>query len=75
MYKGKGYGLQTYALYKKGYKYKIFMFNDTSSKYYLAKRMLPLHARVMAIFDTVEEKRHQYAMDNIYNSDTFFKAA
>ena len=37
--------------------------------------MSPLDARVMAIFDTVQEKNHQLAMDNLYNSATFFKAA
>ena len=36
--------------------------------------MLSFHARAIAIFDTVEENHHQYAIDNIYNSDTFFKA-
>ena len=29
----------------------------------------------MAFFDTVDEKNHQCAMDNLYNSDAFFKEA
>ena len=41
----------------------------------LSKKIFPLHARVMDFFDTVDEKRHQCAMDNIYNSDDFLKAA
>ena len=49
------------------------MCNDPFPKTYLAKMMLPLHARVMAFFDTVEEKHHQCAMYNIYNLDSFYK--
>ena len=64
-HKEKGYGLQTYYICKKGYKYKIFMCNDHSPKTYLSKRMLTLHSRVMALFDIVKEKHHQRAMDNI----------
>ena len=45
------------------------MCNDPLSKIYLAKRMVPLHAIVVAFFDTVR------AMYNIYNSDAFSKAA
>ena len=37
--------------------------------------MLPLNYRVMEFFDTVEEKYHQCAMYNLYNSDAFYKAA
>ena len=51
------------------------MCNDPVSKKYLTKRLLPLDARVMALFDIVEGKHHQCEMDNIYNSDDFFKAA
>ena len=74
MYKAKGDVLQIYALFQKGYRYKIFMCNDPSPKTYLAKSILSLHARVMAFFDNVEEKHHQCVMDNLYNSDAFFKA-
>ena len=51
------------------------MCNNPSPKTYLAKRMFPLHARVMDFFDTAEEKNHQCAMYNIYNLDAFFKEA
>ena len=37
--------------------------------------MLPLHAKVMDLFDTLREKHHQQAMYNICNSAAFFKAA
>ena len=51
------------------------MCNDPVSKIYLSKRMFSLGARVMDLFDTVEEKHHQCAIYNLCNSDNFFKAA
>ena len=66
-HKEKGYGLQTYALCQKVYTYKIFICNDPLEKTYLAKRMLPLHSRVMDFFGTVDEKHHQCAIYNLYN--------
>ena len=44
------------------------------SKKYLAKMLSPLDAGVMELFDTEEKKSDQCAMDNLYNSATFFKA-
>ena len=63
------------AIFQKRYTYQIFMCNDPLQKKCFAKRMLPLHLKVMFFFDTVEGKHHQRAMDNIYISGTFFKAA
>ena len=66
------------------YRHTLFFRKDTHIKYLCAiilrqivldKSMLPLHARVMDFFDTVEEKDHKCAMCNIYNSDEVFKAA
>ena len=67
--------LKTYALFQKGYTYKICMCNDPEPKTYLDKRMSPLHDIVMTLFDTVEEKHHRCSMYNLYNSATFFKVA
>ena len=74
MHKAEGGGLQTDAVFQKGYTYQIFMCNYPVSKTYLSKRLLPLYARVMALIDNVEEKHHQCAIYNLYNSSTFFKA-
>ena len=54
--KYEGYGLQTDAIFQKGYTYKIFMWNYPMSKTYLSKRLLPIDSRAMALFDSVEEK-------------------
>ena len=73
-YRPKCDGLQAYSLRQKGYTYQIFMCNDLLIKTYLDQRMLPLHARVMAYFDTVEVKHYQCAMDDLYHLAEFFKA-
>ena len=66
------------------YRHIIFARKDTHIKYlcamifvkkYLAKSIFPLHARLVAIFYAAEEKHHQCAMDHLYNSAAFFKAA
>ena len=61
----------------------LFFRKDTHIKYLCemilcqkkTKRMLPFYARVMVFSDTVDGKHHQCAMDYLYNSDAFFKAA
>ena len=64
-------------------RHMLFVIKDTHIKYLfeiilrpnkISKRMLPIHATVMDFFDTVDEKNHQRAMDNLYSSDDFFKA-
>ena len=35
----------------------------------------PLHSRVMALFDTVNDKYHRFGMENLYMSAKFAKAA
>ena len=51
------------------------MRNDPAPKKYLRQGLLLLHSRVMALFDLVDEDHHQCAMDNVYNSATFCRAA
>ena len=74
-YNVEGDGLQKYDIFQKVYTYQISICNDPVSKKYLTKRLSSLDAIVMELFDTEAEKKYQCAMDNIYNSATFFKAA
>ena len=63
------------------YRHMVFIRYDTHIKYLceiilcqktdLAKKMLPLHSRVMAFFDIMKEKHHQCTMNNLYHSDNF----
>ena len=62
MYKVESDGLKSDAIFHKGYKYQTFMCNDPVPKTYLANRLPPFHARLMALFGTVDEKHHQCAM-------------
>ena len=51
------------------------MRNDPAPKKYMDEGLSPLHSRVMALFDTLEDKHHQCSMDNLYNSVAFCRAA
>ena len=51
MYKSEGGGLQTDAIFQKGYSNQIFMCNDPVSETSLAKSLLPIYARVVALLD------------------------
>ena len=51
------------------------MCRDPVPKLYFSKIMSPLKFRVITLLGTVEGKLHPYTMDNLCNSDTFFKIA
>ena len=51
------------------------MRNDLEPKKYLKQGLLPLHSRVMALFDAVKDPYHHCTMDNLYNSAAFLRAA
>ena len=51
------------------------MRNDPAPKQYLKNGTSPLHARVLSLFDVLEESYHQAGMDNLYNSVSFSKKA
>ena len=51
------------------------MINDCAPRNYLKQGLLPLYSRVMGLFDSIEDDHHQCAMDNLYNSAAFCKAA
>ena len=73
IYKSESDGLQVDALCWKLYTYQILMHNDPVPKTYLSQSLSPLHAIMMSLFGAVKGKRHQCAMDYLYNSGTFFK--
>ena len=74
-YKAEGDGFQSDALCQEGYTYQIWMINDCAPSNYLKQGLLPLYSRVMGLFDSIEDDHHQCAMDNLYNSAAFCKAA
>ena len=74
-YKKEGDGFQADALCDDGYTLQVHMQNDPAPKKYLKEGLSPLHARVMSLFDVLEEYYHQCAMDNLYNSVSFCRAA
>jgi hypothetical protein len=70
-YKAEGDGFQADALCHDGYTLQVYMRNNPAPKKYLQKKLSPLHARVLGLFECLEEKHHQVGMDNLYNSATF----
>ena len=72
-YKNEGDGFQADALAQEGYCYQFHMRNDPAPRKYSAYS--PLHARVMALFDSLEEKYHHAGFDNLYNSASFCRAS
>ena len=74
-YKVEGDGFQGDALCQDGFMYQVFMRNDPAPLKYQRMGLSPLHARVMALFDSLKDDHHQCAMDNLYNSAAFCKAA
>jgi hypothetical protein len=74
-YKNEGDGFQCDALCDEGYTYSFYFRNDPAPKKYTKMGLSPLHARVMALFDTMKDKNHRVAMDNLYMSAKFARAA
>ena len=74
-YKKEGDGFQADALCDDGFTLQVHMSNDPAPKKYLKHGLSPLHARVMSLFDVLEENYHQCAMDNLYNSAAHCRAA
>lgn len=70
-YKAEGDGFQCDALCQEGYTYQFYMWNDPSPEKY--RRYSPLHARVMALYDTLVKEYHSCAFDNLYKSAMFCK--
>ena len=74
-YNAEGDGFQADALCQEDFTFQIWMRNDPAPKKYLNLGLSPLHSRVMGLFDTLNEEYHHCAMDNLYNSAAFCKAA
>lgn len=74
-YKAEGDGFQCDALCQEGFTYQVYMRNDPAPEKYLKRGLSPLHSRVMALFDVLDDEYHHCAMDNLYNSVQFCRAA
>ena len=72
-YKTEGDGFQCDAC-DKSYTHQIYFRNHPSPENYLKLGMSPLHSRVLALIDYVQDKYHVCGMDNLCNSVTFYQA-
>ena len=73
-YKKEGDGFQCDALCSDGYTFAFYFRNQPPPEKYVHQGLSPLHARVMALFDSLEDKFHRCGMDNLYTSGRFCKA-
>jgi len=70
-YKRAGDDFQCNALCENGFIFQFYFRNHPAPLKYLKKKLLSLHSRVMALFDTLPDRNYICAMDNLYNSATF----
>ena len=70
-YKDEGDGFQADALSDDGYTYTFYFRNQPAPKKYLDMGFSPLHGRVMALFDCLNDKFHRARFDNLYMSARF----
>ena len=59
------------ALCEDGFCFQLYFRNDSANVEYTKTGLLPLHSRVMTLFDSVEDDYHVCGMDNLCNSVTF----
>jgi Transposase IS4 len=74
-YKAEGDGFQADAICDKGFTMAFYFRNEPPPKKYIKQGLSPLHARVVWLFDKLEEKHYRVWMDNLYISAKFAKFA
>ena len=67
-YKQEGDGFQCDAVCSDSYTYSFYFRNQKAPDTFVNMGMLPLHARVHALFDQLPCKYYQCALDNLYMS-------
>ena len=70
-YKISGDGFQCGALCENGFTYQLYFCNHLAPPKYIKMKLSPLHSRVMALFDSLQDKNHVCGMDHLYNSAKF----
>ena len=71
--RGGGGGLQCDALCNDGFTYTFHVRSDPPLDNYVERIRLPLHARMMWLFDSFRSKFHKCGMDLLYNLARFIK--
>ena len=65
-YKAEGDGFQCDAICDRGFTYNFYFRNMPPPLIYIQKGWSPLHARMLSLFDCLDEKYHRVWMDNLY---------
>ena len=67
-YKAEGDGFQCDAICDAGYTWTFFFRNMPAPQKWIRLGYSPLHSRILALFDQLEEKNHNCWFDNLYLS-------
>ena len=73
-YKNEGDGFQADALCEAGYTWTFYFRNQPTPRDWVQIGYSPLHARILGMFDQLEEEYHNCWFDNLYLSAKFVKA-
>ena len=73
-YKAEGDGFQCDAICDTGYTWTFFFRNMPAPQKWICLGYLPLHSRILAMFDQLEEKNHNCWFANLYLSAKFSKS-
>ena len=66
---GRSNGFHCDALCEKGFTWPFYFHNQPAPVDWVQKGYSPLHSRVLAMFDQLEEKYHNCWFDNLYLSE------
>ena len=74
-YKAEGDGFQCDAICYTGYTWTFYFKNQPAPRKWLCVGYLPLHSRILGMFDQLENKHNNCWLDNLYLSAKFAKAS
>ena len=74
-YKRIGDGIQTDAIADDGYTWDFYFRNEPVPKKWLDMGLIPMHGRLLHMFENFHDNHHFVNMDNLLNSVLFTVAA
>ena len=74
-YKRGGDGFQRDSLCENQFMYQVYFCNHPAPPKYINMKISPLYSRVMAPFDSLQDKNHLCGMDYLYTSATLCRKA
>ncbi len=70
-----GDGIQTNTIADDGYTFDFYFWNEPVPKKWIGLGLLPMHARLLHMFEKFRDLHHSVNMENLFNSVNFTIAA